>query len=907
MHRLAPRLERDIAEALGLPVSIEGVYASLLPRPALEATGVVVENLPGARSPHLLTIGELHVGLRFRRLFERILVVESFELRDTELRIEPGAEGRFELPIDFGSLLEDSDEDDGLELKVRRVAAEDLRVFYLQQHEEGEKDDRIRSLVLDDVELDARGLEGTVALDAKGAFDGAAFELAGELGSLAVLRSGEEPFPLALRGRIFEASIEVAGTVLRPMELEGFDLEVSAELPGLLQTGLPIEDIGPIRAVGRVSDVDGSVGIEAIELRTLRSDPVEVKVSGRIDELPALGGIALDIDAVTSDLDFAERLLRVDVPDAVSAELDLEISDADGTTGLEGKVHAETADGGIRLDASGEYGDLEGVSGLDMNVSASLRDLALVADILTGAPELPSIGPVTASGRLVDQDGRLGLRDIRAVMGSRDRVWVEAEGSIRDLLARAGLELSLRFGAVNIQYIAELFGREVAVSGSVEGDALLSDVDGTLGFEQIQLRGREGDDVEIEIAAVIDDLRARDEIELDVKIRTPSLTDLGALVDRDLPALGPVVFEGRLSGSDEDFVAERMVLRLGQTTLRGRVEGSALPGERPALRAQLESSHIRLADLGVTPEGEAPSRARSWREARDYRVPFEVLRELELDLELRADRVTGRKELDLSDVHASVSLHDGDLLIGNAGTRYKEGQIEAELRADARQPLPEVDVFFDARGVDLARLMAQFETDSEYEGLIDARLDLKTSGQTQEQLRRRLAGEVVLVLRDGTAASAFSRKFVVSMADVVFPGFRRESTPRIGCAIGDFEIRGGIANVNQLLLDGGPVTVTGSGTVDLVYETFDLLLVPSTREPGIVSVAPEVTVSGPLDDPQFRPRKRTLATSLGRGLITNVARLGRAIVSPVIPRDKQVQDASARCAQVGIGQETAAR
>ncbi len=82
------------------------------------------------------------------------------------------------------------------------------------------------------------------------------------------------------------------------------------------------------------------------------------------------------------------------------------------------------------------------------------------------------------------------------------------------------------------------------------------------------------------------------------------------------------------------------------------------------------------------------------------------------------------------------------------------------------------------------------------------------------------------------------------------------------------------------MIRGQQITVTGTGDVDLVKGHFDLLLVPKHSDPGILSLAPEVYVTGPLEAPRFVKRKHTLVTSFGRGLMQNTLKAGGAILQP---------------------------
>ncbi len=356
-------------------------------------------------------------------------------------------------------------------------------------------------------------------------------------------------------------------------------------------------------------------------------------------------------------------------------------------------------------------------------------------------------------------------------------------------------------------------------------------------------------------------------------------------------------FAGRLRGSDEALSAEGVTLRLGETRLEGRASGSFREDERPSLRATIESPHVRLADIGLAPDEDVPS---SEEEEAPALPPFEELRAIDLDLELRADRITGRAGLDdLRDAHATVRLHDGELLLGDVGAVYELGHVGGELRVDASTPEPHLAVELEAEAIDLGRVMSQVESDTDFSGLVDLHVSLRSEGRTPEEILVALEGDTRLVLRDGTTATTYARMFVVNLAHVAFPLLRPRRDTQIGCAVMAFELESGVARVATLVLDGGEITVTGSGEIDLVRGVYDLELVPSTTNPGVMSMAPRVQVVGPLGQPQFRPVKRTLASSMGRGLLANVRKAGGRLLRPLRSRDDTLESAEITCADVG--------
>ncbi len=164
-------------------------------------------------------------------------------------------------------------------------------------------------------------------------------------------------------------------------------------------------------------------------------------------------------------------------------------------------------------------------------------------------------------------------------------------------------------------------------------------------------------------------------------------------------------------------------------------------------------------------------------------------------------------------------------------------------------------------------IAAQFQENSDDSGLVDAEIELAAEGVSIHSLRRSLRGSFALAIRDGNAASKIAKEFVVNLTRSLFMFWKTERDPSIGCGVTTLAIEDGVASVQTLLVRGKQITVTGSGEVDLVEGHYDLELVPKTSDPDILSLAPEVHVKGPLDDPRFVTQKRTLVTSFARGLM----------------------------------------
>jgi uncharacterized protein involved in outer membrane biogenesis len=890
-------IEKNLTQVLGLEVSLDELVVALLPSPHLRAEGVRVVNLPGRPSPHLLSIDRLELGVALWPLFERRVVVDTLEIEGADVHVETDAKGRLAGDFRLGALVNDGDSD-SLQLELRHFEADTLRVFYRDG-----RDGTSHSVLLESVAVESTDLDSEISLEAHGEFDGSVIALSGKVGSLRELLHPTGPFPADLQGQLFEATVEAKGTVLELWKLEGLDLAVSAEIPELVIEGRSLPQLGTIRFGGQLSDLDGSLGLERLSLDTTKTAPVLVDIHGKLDSLLELKEVDIDARVETASLDFLAPLLQslVDFPLPTISSLSgkAKLSDGKGGLGLEGTLRLATKGDAIVMHAEGGARDLRRAPRVDMKLDGRADDLASITALIPGAPQHGPLGPVTASGRLKGQADALGASGIEVRVGSKEKVWVELDGSIADVVALRDVDLALSFGAVSLHHLSEMLERELSRTSPLEGSAALSDKDGSLGLEHLRLHGGENSPVEIHLDARFDDLPARDEIEIELGLRGQDTRVLGAIAGVDLPIISPVEFQGKLQGSEKHLEANEVAVRLGETRIRGSLSGSFARDARPSVKARLVSKLVRLQDLGLTrsetasappssdvraasggpPDGQSP-------------LPFEDLRHVDLDIGVQLDRLTGYRGLDATDVRVALRLQDGELVVKDAGATFQGGHLSANMRADARTPLAKLQIALKTRGADLTRVMAQFQEKTDFSGTVDADIGLQAVGGTVDALRQSLAGHVGVSVRDGNAASQIAREFVLNLAGAVLPGMKTKKLPSIGCGAVDLEIADGIATVRSFLLQEKEITVTGTGKVDLAGGVYDLRFVPTTTNPGILSVAPEVEVKGPLDAPSFHPIKRTLVTSFGRGLLQNVRKAGAALIGPRNSRaTPQPQDA----------------
>jgi hypothetical protein len=495
-------------------------------------------------------------------------------------------------------------------LRVQALEIERLRVFYRSRPGAD-----LVTARFDVVSMRAEPIEGPLEVEIRGHLDGGPFDLKGRFGSLDELLDPTEPYPARVEGRILEAELQADGTVAEPRRLRGVDLAVSGRIPdlALLSESLDRElpKTGPVAVDVRLVNPDGRFALLDLRLATERPGPLGVVLTGSIRDLRELRGVDLDLELRAEGTDVLQALAERNIGGIGLLDADLVVSDADGTLGVEGEVHARGRDDSITLDLEGGQDDLSRIREIDVRAGLRARDIRVIADALGVEKSLPPIGPVVATGRFRDHDGAVGLYDIDVRVGSRDEAWAELSGSVADVINMAGLEIEARFGAVDLRHARHFLEREPPAIGGLEGMARASDRDGSLGIEHFTIGAGTHELVRIDVSGSFDHLREVDEITLQARVSARDLELFGQLLNADLPSIGPVEFEGSVTGSNESMKS-RGTARLDATILKGRWSESFATGERTRIWGRVTSPHVRLRDVGIEPRHRDRSRSNGY-------------------------------------------------------------------------------------------------------------------------------------------------------------------------------------------------------------------------------------------------------------------------------------------------------
>jgi uncharacterized protein involved in outer membrane biogenesis len=590
-------------------------------------------------------------------------------------------------------------------------------------------------------------------------------------------------------------------------------------------------------------------------------------------------------------------------PFSIQGEIGAAKKRADSTTPHPFFLRARLPYANAEFEVVGHLAEPTRLRGFNADVSIVASEIAAVLPASIGT--LPPLGPLRVTAHLQDKDGVITLENLKAEISGDSRVSLSANGSIPDPRVLLGAELDLRLEADGLALIQPFVDFPLPVLDSIDIEIQISDSNGSLGV-QGQLRASSGESelhgfeeaplifepparelpgvavvnqperFTIDLSGGINDLREIDEITFDAAIETTSLETVGALLGLAWPAVGPVSFTGRLTGSGEELEALGN-WRFAESEFLGNATASFAAGTRPSLYARVDSSHVRLRDIEIAPKEETSDPKPtdkvgwgSWWSGSDP-LPFERLRAVDLDIELRANRMTGEEGLEFHDVSVALQLDDGLLVMRETATSIDGGSLQAELRVDARGPDPTLALRVDSDELGLGQSWKQLLESSKSAGIVDASIALESHGTSAPEIRANLNGSFNAVLRDGVVASKFGDMFVTNLMKLSLPALLSPGQlTGLGCIIIEFDIEAGVAGARTLVVESENVIVVGTGEINVGTDTVSVVLSPKARKPGLLNLSAEVDVTGSIAEPVFNVQQSSIPGHLTQGLFANL-------------------------------------
>ena len=240
----------------------------------------------------------------------------------------------------------------------------------------------------------------------------------------------------------------------------------------------------------------------------------------------------------------------------------------------------------------------------------------------------------------------------------------------------------------------------------------------------------------------------------------------------------------------------------------------------------------------------------------------------------RIDQLEGTR-LSIDRASFAISLQDGVLRINSDSFDLLEGSAELDATLDTRVDPPGVTLGATANDLRLGDILAQLRSDVPIEGELDLQTALRSAGSTLPSLIAALDGEFGMAIERGRINIRYFDLTGANLLRWLFTGGALRSGTDLRCFVARFGIERGVATSQSLFMDTSLARSTGSGTLNLVDQTIDIVVRPQPARAEIVRLTTPYRIVGPLSNPSVDISRVGLAgRALGELALTPFSLLG---------------------------------
>ena len=225
-------------------------------------------------------------------------------------------------------------------------------------------------------------------------------------------------------------------------------------------------------------------------------------------------------------------------------------------------------------------------------------------------------------------------------------------------------------------------------------------------------------------------------------------------------------------------------------------------------------------------------------------------------------------ELNLGSAHFApvaieASLASGILKSTLSNVGAYGGKASGTVDIDVSLDTPVYAVSSDLTGVRALPLLTSAAGFDRLDGKLQAKIDVRSNGQSQQAIMSNLSGTVVANFQDGAIRGLNVAQMIRSLTSSTLSGWQasQEQSTDLSQLSASFRIEKGQANTSDLNLVGPLVKMTGTGKVDLGAQTLSFRVEPKLvmttegqgRTSDPVAFGIPVVVDGPWTAPRIYP------------------------------------------------------
>ena len=575
-NKFKPMIARAVKDATGRELTIAGdIDFKIGFRPTLHVADASLQNAAWSKRPDSVRVKRMEIQIAVLPLISGIFEFTRLVLIEPDVIVEFNSAGTSNFAFETAGEKKAVDDKKGsAETKSPPLIFSDVHIekgLFTYKNAVSDFSFTVRIDRLDGV---IPGFDKSLQLDFEGTYDDVPLNVKGTLGPIWAWVEPGCTLPADLTIETGGATADVKGELRDPINLKNMAFDITAAGPSLTDVAKlagvnEVPELGAFKLKTTVTDPEGKLAAEGLDLHIGSQDLAEIMVAGGIKDLLALEGINLNFTAQGND---STHLTELGIP-ALPWKGAYRI--AAGIADVEPKVFAAND-----LKVVLAENEVKG----QMQLSLAQPIPLLTANLTSQQFEL---GPFSLDLKLSGPVDKPAIKELDLKLGTPELAEIHLAGAVADLKALDGVDLDFQARGNNLANLEQLTKQPLPVRGafSASGKVLIP-VHKNLKIPDLKIS--------------VSQTRITGSLDLDLREQKPRLSanlstskvDLANILSPELAKqtwakgladVRPVKLNVKLVGFPQDFAAERVDLRAGTYNLSElRLTGSIknVPAQR---------------------------------------------------------------------------------------------------------------------------------------------------------------------------------------------------------------------------------------------------------------------------------------------------------------------------------------
>lgn len=353
-------------------------------------------------------------------------------------------------------------------------------------------------------------------------------------------------------------------------------------------------------------------------------------------------------------------------------------------------------------------------------------------------------------------------------------------------------------------------------------------------------------------------------VDLNMTLKGDSLDQLYPLIGIAFPSTPAYLTQGHLLHNAQQWRYEKFTGRIGKSSLAGNIQVDRA-GKRPFLRGDLTFQLLDLADLGSPigmsnkNKGKMPVTTANKRDVLPE-LPFRTERwsSADADVKIQAKRIQRARSLPIENLVVHLKMNNSVLTLDPLKLGVAGGTLAGSITLNGQHDPIHAQVKIHARKMLLNQLFPTIKLTKTSIGQVNGEFDLNGNGNAVSQMLAGANGKVTLIVDGGEISKLMLETMGLHLWEILQLKITGDKVIKLNCAVADFDVRKGVMQTQNIVLDTEITTIIGRGEVNLAEETLNLDLQPHTKVFSPLALRSPIYIRGKFAKPEVSLDKTKL-------------------------------------------------